>query len=612
MLALYSRLRSFQAVFAVACLLASASRDAEGQCADNRFEASDGTEFAEFGEAVAIEGSTLLVGAPGDDSQGAASGAAYVFDASTGAELTKLLPSGGRAGDRFGFSVALESGLAVVGSYLADDGGANSGVVHVFDAATGAELHRLVPDDLASGDQFGWAIDVSGSIAVVGALREDTFGPNTGAAYLFDVNTGQELAKLLPPDGKGGSNFAYSVSIHGSRVLVGAPFDSDGGLSIGTAHLFDVSTGMELAEFIPGDGGFGDLFGAAVALDESYALVGSPIHSVGFFPTGATYVFDLNTHQQLHKILPTDLGDRLFGSALELSGGVAFIGAPGTTDGSAYLYDPVSGEGLDLLQSSEGLSLDRFGASVSVDGSVFAVGVPGDLLGGGEVTPGAAETFQLDCFVAAGLSATPLSGPAELSVQFFDESEADPAVSSWAWDFGDGGSSFEQHPTHVYLEPGTYDVTLSVSNGMGSDTLTVVDLVTVELGPAGVEVNNGSGLNPLVFESSVNPILGTTWVSTVDGGAAGSSGGLTFVFGYEDSLEPGLLLGVGELLVDTTSPFALLNISVLSSGVATHAEAIPDDISLVGTELSTQAFLNQTQAGVGQLTNALILRFNTF
>ncbi len=76
----------------------------------------------------------------------------------------------------------------------------------------------------------------------------------------------------------------------------------------------------------------------------------------------------------------------------------------------------------------------------------------------------------------ADFSAIPLSGGAPLSVTFTDLSTG---ATSWSWTFGDTGTSTAQHPTHVYANPGTYTVTLEVTNALGSSTLTRTDLITV-------------------------------------------------------------------------------------------------------------------------------------
>jgi len=64
---------------------------------------------------------------------------------------------------------------------------------------------------------------------------------------------------------------------------------------------------------------------------------------------------------------------------------------------------------------------------------------------------------------------TPLTGPVPQTVQFTDQSTNSPIA--WSWDFGDGGTSREQNPVHTYETAGTYDVTLTVWNDLGSDTI---------------------------------------------------------------------------------------------------------------------------------------------
>ena len=76
----------------------------------------------------------------------------------------------------------------------------------------------------------------------------------------------------------------------------------------------------------------------------------------------------------------------------------------------------------------------------------------------------------------ASFTFTPTSGPCPLTVHFTDTSTGSP--SSWLWNFGDGNSSTEQNPVHVYTSPGTYYVSLTVSNCGGSDTTTSTNSIT--------------------------------------------------------------------------------------------------------------------------------------
>jgi serine protease len=82
----------------------------------------------------------------------------------------------------------------------------------------------------------------------------------------------------------------------------------------------------------------------------------------------------------------------------------------------------------------------------------------------------------------AAFSGTPLSGTAPLTVTFTDASSNGP--TSWSWNFGDGGTSTVQNPSHVYTTAGSYTVALTATNAYGSNTLTKTGYVTVTTPPA--------------------------------------------------------------------------------------------------------------------------------
>ena len=92
---------------------------------------------------------------------------------------------------------------------------------------------------------------------------------------------------------------------------------------------------------------------------------------------------------------------------------------------------------------------------------------------------GAIVVGGIGYFVCGGLSenqpptaratADPRSGRPELRVSFRGAgSDADGEIESYAWDFGDGGRSSEQHPTHVYTSAGNYSATLTVTDDDGA------------------------------------------------------------------------------------------------------------------------------------------------
>ncbi|MAB78478.1 MAG: hypothetical protein CMJ89_03900 [Planctomycetes bacterium] len=109
-------------------------------------------------------------------------------------------------------------------------------------------------------------------------------------------------------------------------------------------------------------------------------------------------------------------------------------------------------------------------------------------------------------------SGTPLSGVTPLKVFFSDGSTG--VVTSWSWTFGDGGSSSEQNPCHIYATPGTYSVSLTVSNSGGSDTRTKLNYITVSQGPptadfAGTPTSGATPLNTSFTDLSTG--LTTSW-----------------------------------------------------------------------------------------------------
>ena len=306
---------------------------------------------------VAISGTTAVVGARGDDDNGPNSGSAYLFDATTGWQIAKLLPNDGAAGELFGASVATSETTAIVGAWGDDDNGFTSGSAYLFDTTTGQQIAKLLPDDGAAGDWFGISVAISGATAIVGAYRNDDNGPTSGSAYLFDTTTGQQIAKLLPDDGASGDYFGYSVAIGGTTAIVGARHDDDNGADSGSAYLFDTASGRQIAKLLPNDGAAGDGFGISVAISGTTAIVGAYQDDDGGDKSGSAYLFDAATGQQIAKLLPDDgAADDVFGISVAISSTSAIVGAVwadnnGFRSGSAYLFDAA---GASACQDSDG------------------------------------------------------------------------------------------------------------------------------------------------------------------------------------------------------------------------------------------------------------------
>jgi PKD repeat protein len=90
---------------------------------------------------------------------------------------------------------------------------------------------------------------------------------------------------------------------------------------------------------------------------------------------------------------------------------------------------------------------------------------------------GSSDVYLVYVPQGADFVASPTTGPAPLSVHFTDQSTG--GITSWQWDFGDGSSSNEQNPSHTYTDPGTYTVSLTVTDSEGSDTEIKNDYISV-------------------------------------------------------------------------------------------------------------------------------------
>ena len=93
----------------------------------------------------------------------------------------------------------------------------------------------------------------------------------------------------------------------------------------------------------------------------------------------------------------------------------------------------------------------------------------------------------------AGFSTNVTSGDFPLTVQFHDDSTtAGTPILSWAWDFDDGGASTLQNPSHVFMSPGIYSISLTVTDAAGSATVTKQNYITVEDPEADLYANLGA------------------------------------------------------------------------------------------------------------------------
>jgi len=348
----------------------------------------------EFGFSVSIDGNNILVGAPFDNAAGSMAGAAYLFDATTGNLLhTFLDPTIVSPNDNFGRNVAIDGNNALVSAALDDTGTGDTGAAYLFDATTGNLLHSFLNPTPAISDHFGDGIAIEGSNVVIGASSDDTSGPNAGIAYLFDTS-GTLLQTFTSPASAG---FGQAVSISGNNVLIGAFTDDTGANDAGEAYLFDATTGALLHTFLNPTPAASDLFGFSVSIDGNNVLIGARADAT----EGFAYLYDATTGALLHTFLnPTPVVGDLFGWSVSIDGNDVLIGARGDNTGAnnagaVYLFD-TSGNLLHTFLNPTPAADEFFGNDVS-SGSPVLIGTPGP--SGFGTTPGNVYLFLEEALV---------------------------------------------------------------------------------------------------------------------------------------------------------------------------------------------------------------------
>lgn len=313
-------------------------------------------------------------------------------------ESATLVPRDHDPGDRFGTSVALADGSALVGTPQDEDpNGSMGGAAYVFEEATGGwrQQAKLAAPDGDAFDRFGSSVALADDTALVGASgADDPNGENAGAVYVFDrTGDGWESgAKLAADDGDTADTFGASLAFANDTAVVGAPTDEDpNGIDAGTTYVFERSGDRwsQRGTLAPADGAEHDAFGTTVALAGDTAVVGAP--GPGSSPEanpGSAYVFDRTNDGWTRRatLAPDDgnAGDK-FGTGVGIADGIVLIGAPqdedsnGEIGGSAYVFSRSNGEWTReaTIRPADGDARDRFGRAITVTGDTALISAKG-------------------------------------------------------------------------------------------------------------------------------------------------------------------------------------------------------------------------------------------
>ena len=329
-----------------------------------KLTASDGAIGDALGIAVAVDGDTIVAGAPG---VGTYQGAVYVYSRPSGGwanatQTAKLTATDGGDYNYFGNTVAIEGSTIVAAAPYKNSGPtAAAGSVYVFSRPSGGwtnatQTAQLKASHPADGDGLGAALGLSGDTIVAGA--PNIFAESNGEADVFTRPAGgwvnaTETARLTASDGEIYDFLGGSVAISGDTIVLGAVNDAIGSNQYqGSAYVYVRPAGgwvtaPQTAKLTASDGADSDALGASVAIDGDTIIAGAPYDDVpGGVDQGSAYVFTRpasgwgNGTESSRLTVADRPGDdtEQYGGAVAVSGTTIVVGAQHSNDSRGLAY----------------------------------------------------------------------------------------------------------------------------------------------------------------------------------------------------------------------------------------------------------------------------------
>ncbi len=326
----------------------------------------DRSHHALYGDAVAVDGATEVVGAPQYPDPGG--GAAFVYTHSSGHWIptqTLTVPGNGATGDQ----VAVSGSTIAVGT---NDRGTWQTALFQLEAGTWV-LTQTVP---------GLRAAISGSLMVVGSTAE--------SAEVYELSGGAWTPQqtLTAPYGVSGDGFGLAVATNGTDIAVGAPHQANEGAVYTFRQVGGVWTVTQA--FHGPEPQPGELFGFAIGMAGTTLAISAPHHVIGT-GSGAVDIFNLKrTVWRLGVTLvsPTTTAGANsdnFGAAVATDGQSILVGAPiqNANAGAAYLYTKAAGRWSQTAELDSPLtSAGQAGTAVAVEPGQALVGRPLKASGG--------------------------------------------------------------------------------------------------------------------------------------------------------------------------------------------------------------------------------------
>ena len=275
----------------------------------------------------------------------------------------KVVIDDGAQGDFFGWAVGISGHTAIVGAYGVTVGNyQQQGLAYIFTESDGVWTlaATLVANDGYAFDTFGSAVAISNGVAAVGAYQAQG---GRGYVYVFTGSGTNWTRKAKLSTGTTAEEcLGWSVGVSDQTVLAGAPFAEIDGIQVGAVYAYAPIDGVwsETQQILASDAGLGDFFGNAIATDGPNIVIGADGAQIGNNSTqGAAYVFKNSggTWTQEAKLVADDgVAFDNFGRSVAISGSTILVGAPYVViDGNTYegAAYVFDGPGADWMQSQK-------------------------------------------------------------------------------------------------------------------------------------------------------------------------------------------------------------------------------------------------------------------
>lgn len=324
---------------------------------------------------TATDGTVLVVGTAGRDVTSTLFGEVAVYDALTGGLLTTLTqPNAGEI--EFGSSVAIGDGYIAVGAVADSEMGFEAGAVYLYDSTTYAFIRKITPNDARTKQEFGTILVIDNGKLAAGTPDWEPIGTSLdgeyGSAYVFELSTGNQLAQFKPADGARRDLFGLGIDMQDDILAVSSFGDDSNGDNTGAVFVYDLTTGNLLHELYSDDTILEHELGTSVAIDGDTLAAGAfgEWGETGR-DSGAVYLFDIPSGTRIDRITSSDIGEKdSFGRRVQASNGLLAVTAFGNSDngqstGSAYVFDIASRTQVVKLLASDFAPSSGFGYTLA-------------------------------------------------------------------------------------------------------------------------------------------------------------------------------------------------------------------------------------------------------